>query len=319
MTVLLADIGATHARFALAEPGDRDFDVSTTLTAGMASPAEAIAAFLETRDTSAAGLDGAVLAAAGPVHGDGRLIMTNGPWDMTPGSIARESGLTRVELLNDMTAAALALPRLASGDLEKIGGGAPDPEAPRAILSPGTGLGTSAFIPFGDGRGTALASEGGHVDLAPHDEREIAIVFHFLRQFGHASPERVLSGRGLETLYASLGALDGTDTQPRAAADISSRARQGKAQALETTQLFCGWLGSVAGDIALTLGARGGVFLGGGILPQWGALFDRDRFRRRFEYKGRMAEILKPIPAFLITRADVGLLGCLAHAENLVR
>ncbi len=319
MTILVADIGATHARFALAEADARDIAPDVMMVAGIASLEEALSRFLDTKGVAAASLAGAVLCAAGPMRPDGSISMTNCPWVVDGDVIRRTHAFPFVRILNDLTAAALGLLRLSSDDVEQIGGDTPEGLSPKAILAPGTGLGVSGLIPGANGQWTALASEGGHVDLAPHNEREIAVVFHLLRTAGHASPERVLSGPGLETLYETLGALDGTAPQAKpAAVDIVNAAKRGEAQAQEAVQFFCGWLGAVAGDLALTLGARGGVYIAGGIVPQWGALFDRAHFRRRFEAKGRFNDYLKPIPTFLVARGDLALLGCLEEAARSV-
>ena len=318
MTVLVADIGATHARFALAARGAKDAAPEMMMVAGIATLEEALTRFLDSKGIAAKDLDAAVLAAAGPVRSDGSIHMTNCPWVADPAAIAKVHAFPEIRVLNDMTAAALGLLRLREGDLDQFGGGTPDPAAPKAILAPGTGLGVSGLIPSARGDWTALASEGGHVDLAPHNDREIAVVFHLLREFGHASPERVLSGMGLETLYKTLGALDGSDKAPLSAVDIAGAARRGEAQAVETVQLFCGWLGAVAGDLTLTLGAFGGVYIAGGIIPKWGDLFDPQLFRRRFAAKGRFGELLAPIPTYIVGRNDLALLGCLEDAERLL-
>lgn len=323
MTVLVADIGATHARFALAAPDADSAAPETMMVAGLATLEDALACFLESKSVSARDLDAAVLAAAGPVRADGSIHMTNCPWVANPAAIAKAHGFPKIRVLNDMTAAALGLLRLQDSDLDQFGGDAPDPAAPKAVLAPGTGLGISGLIPSASGDWTALASEGGHVDLAPHNDREIAVVSHLLRAFGHASPERVLSGMGLETLYKTLTALDGSGLPPQSPVDIAATARRGERQAAETVQLFSGWLGAVAGNLALTLGATGGVYLAGGIIPQWNAeggdLFDRALFRRRFVAKGRMSALLEPIPTYIVGRKDLALLGCLEEAARLLR
>lgn len=310
---LIADIGATHARFAVAEAGAQNITPQVFMVAGITTLEDALRQFFTQQDIDPASLGGAVLCAAGPVDSDGVIRMTNCAWVVDPALVSAAFPLPFVRVINDFTAAALGLPHLSHEDVEQIGGGAPDPFAPKAILGPGTGLGVSGLVPHSDGTWTPLASEGGHVDLAPHDDRQLAIVFHLLRQFGHVSPERILSGPGLETLHQALCALDGVSGQSgKSAADIAAAARKGDAIAVETIHLFCTWLGATAGDLALTLGARGGVYLAGGILPQWGPLFDRARFRRAFEAKGRFVEYLSPIPCYLVTRKDLALLGCLA-------
>ena len=243
--------------------------------------------------------------------------MTNCPWDVTHEAIVEATGLQTVALLNDFTALALALPELGQADVAQIGGDAPQPAGTKGVLGPGTGLGVSGLVRAGD-RWVPLAGEGGHVDLAPSNPREISVIYQLMQEFGHVSVERVLCGPGLETLYMALGALSGAkETGKPTAMDIANRARTGASPlASETVELFTGWLGAVAGDLALTLGATGGIYLGGGILPRWGALFDRDLFRYRFEAKGRFKSYLAPIPVYLITRADPAFLGLARAAEN---
>ena len=156
------------------------------------------------------------------------------------------------------------------------------------------------------------------MDLAPHDDREIAILFHLIRQHGHVSVERVLSGPGLETLYIAIAALDGVKLSTRPiAADIAKAARDKTDPiAVETVQLFTGWLGAVAGNLALAFGGRGGVYIAGGIVPRWGDMFDAKLFRHRFEAKGRMRNFLHPIPTYLITAKDLAFRGLAEMLRN---
>ena len=316
MKVLVADIGGTNARFAIAEPGTRELVPTSLMTAGLATFEDALTMFLDGAGTSASNLAGAVISGAGPVREDGAIHMTNGPWDLVPAQIQAAHSFPFVRILNDMTAAALALPGLEAGDVQQIGGDAPEEGAAKAVIAPGTGLGTSGLLRGDDGIWVPLASEGGHISLAPQSEREIAVVFHLVRQYGHASIERVLSGSGLEVLYQTLGALDGGDTSALSPVDIAAAARRGEGQATEVMQLFSSWLGAASGDIALLLGAKGGVYLAGGLLPRLDDLFDRAMFRRRMEAKGRFDTWLKPVPAYLVNRQDLGLLGCLRMAER---
>lgn len=314
MSVLIADIGGTNARLAIAEPGATELAPGGLMTAGIASTEDAIAMFLESQGVAPESLDGAVLSGAGPLRDDGTLHLTNGTWVVDPEALKARFGFPFVRVLNDVAAAAHAVPALAPSDLEQIGG-TPDMGDMRALLAVGTGLGIASILSAG-GHTHVIPGEGGHVSLAPENDREIAVVFQLLRQFGHVSWERVLSGPGLETLYATLTDLDGTGAPPLSPVDIASAARRGEPQAKECIALFTGWLGAVAGDTALLTGARGGVYLGGGILPRWGELFDRALFRRRFEAKGRFDDYLEDIPAYLISRQDLGLLGCMTVARK---
>jgi glucokinase len=227
-------------------------------------------------------------------------------------------------VLNDFAAAALAIPRLAPGDLRQVGGTVPAPgDAPLAILGPGSGLGVASLVPLPGGHFLPLPGEGGHATLAATDAREAAVIAELARRFGHVSVERVLSGPGLVNLYAALSAIEherahDAESLTLAPAEISERARSGDVRAAEAVRLFCGWLGSVAGNLALTVGARGGVYVGGGVVGQLGSLFDEARFRARFEAKGRMKTYLAPIPIFLVSNrlsAFLGLAQALAQAN----
>ena len=321
---LVADIGGTHARFALAAVTGAEIEVgpvSLWLTATHDSLESALHAFLD--QEGAPKLDGAAVCAAGPVEGtgpDARIAMTNTPWKLTAGDIAAACGVGEALLVNDFTAVALAVPALGDGDFRQVGGGTPGPASlsgPVGVLGPGTGLGVSSLVPA-SGDHVVLPGEGGHVDLAPGNDREISVLFQLMQEFGHVSAERVLSGPGLEVLYRALASLDGAALGALPTAmDIARRARTGDDPlSSETVFLFCGWLGAVAGDLALTLGATGGIYLAGGILPRWGGLFDEARFRHRFEAKGRFHSYMARIPTYLITRDDPALLGLAREASR---
>ncbi len=317
--VLVADIGGTHARFALAGGGGRPGEPTVWLTSLHKGLDAALAAYLEQEGNPE--LAGAAICAAGPVDGagpDARIAMTNCPWVVDAHNVAKATGVKAPHVVNDFTAVALSLPFLKSADVEKLGGTSADPAAPMAVMGPGTGLGVSALVPTRAGGFVPLSGEGGHVSLAPGNERELSLIFQLMQTYGHVSAERVLCGPGLENLYAALGALDGAaDTGKPTAADIARMAREGKsALAKETVEIFTGLLGSVAGDLALTLGARGGVYLSGGILPRWGELFDAKLFRHRFTAKGRFRAYLAPVPTYLITVPDVALIGLAALARG---
>lgn len=324
---LVADIGGTHARFALAHHAAGAMTIeppSVWLTALHARLDQALAAFLHEKGSPR--LDGVAVCAAGPVEGagaDALISMTNCPWDVSLATLTRATGVARPLLMNDFAALALAVPYLGPHELHKIGGGEGDRLCPIGVLGAGTGLGVATLVPAGEGRYLALPGEGGHVDLAPTNAREIAVVYQLMQEYGRVSVERVLSGPGLVTLYMALGALDGSpDRAQPMAVDVAMRARaRSSAAAVEAVSLFCGWLGAVAGDLALTLGAKGGIYIGGGIVPGWiadsmkgePALFDEALFRRRFEAKGRFRAWLAPIPVHVIMRENPALLG-LAHA-----
>jgi glucokinase len=310
--ILLGDVGGTHVRLAWAT--DNAISTPETLYAAkFRSLEDAVRHFLN-------GQKRAPKAAAFSIAGivlDGHASMTNLDWEMSEAALERALGLARVRIVNDFTAAALGIPHLKASELTKIGGGEPRADAPKAVIGPGTGLGVGGLVSDGRGGFIALSGEGGHVDLAAANARELVVLEYLLRDCKHVSAEQVLSGGGLENLYRILAVFDGEKAPPLTASEIDAAAREGDARAKETIALFTGWFGAVAGDLALTLGAHGGVYLAGGILPRLGALFDTRLFRRRFEDKGRMKAFLTPIPVFLILADDLALRGLAALMRDM--
>jgi len=303
MTRLIADIGGTNARFALAEPGGVPADERHFLVRDHAEPADAVEAYLGGRK-----VEEAVIAVATPVESDA-VRFTNSPWAFSIEGLRTRLGLRRLHVINDFVAQALAMPHLAAAEREPLGGEAPVAQRAVGVLGPGTGLGVSALIPDSVGW-TALPTEGGHVSFAPGSERERDLLAVLGEQFGHVSNERLLSGQGLLNIAQGLAAVDGDRCPAATPEEVTDAARAGTCAACtEATALFSALLGSAAGDLALMLGARGGVYVAGGVCLRLGSLFDRTAFRRRFEAKGRMRAYLTPIPAWLVLRGDTGLLG----------
>ncbi len=317
---LVADIGGTNARFALQHPGARAGAAVVLRCADHADIETAVRAALERAEPAAAPRHAAIAVAA-PVTGD-RIDMTNHPWAFSQRGLRQALGLERLVVVNDFTAIALAVPRLEADDRRQVGGGAPVVDAPVAVIGPGTGLGVSGLVPT-DGGWTPVAGEGGHVDLAPANAREIALLERLQRRFDHVSLERVLSGPGLVNLYRAVAEIDGAapadDAALPTAEQITERARRGVCPLCdESVATFCALLGAAAGDLALTLGARGGVYIAGGIVPKLGPAFDEERFRQRFEAKGRFAAYLAPIPTYVITEARPALIGLAGLLDNLL-
>jgi glucokinase len=236
--------------------------------------------------------------------------MTNHPWSFSIAELQRALGAEHCLVINDFTALALSLPRLGPGDLRALGGGVPATGTPLALLGPGTGLGVSALLPGPGATVSALSGEGGHVTLAAADDDEAALIALLRQRFGHVSAERVLSGRGLINLYDAVCTLAGQAPRPLQPSELTRAAIDGSDEAcVRTVRLFTGFLGGVAGDLVLTLGARGGVYVGGGIVPRLGTAFDAGLFRARFEHKGRFASYLQAVPAWVITASAPALLG----------
>jgi glucokinase len=246
--------------------------------------------------------------------------MTNAAWAFSIEAVRREIGFDRFLVINDFTALALSLPALAPEDLRQIGGGQADPLAAVGLLGAGTGLGVSGLLRVDGGRRSIpLEGEGGHVSLAADNEREGAVVEWLRRKYGHASAERALSGPGLVNVYEALCELDGMPARALDAADVSSAGEAGTdAQCAEALDLFLAWLGSVAGNLALTLGARGGMYIGGGIVPRLGDRVEKSAFRERFIAKGRFRAYLDAIPTWVVdAKTSPALIGAARALEEL--
>jgi glucokinase len=309
-TWLVGDIGGTNARFGLVAPDGSLLHSSVLADNDYPGIAEAIEAYFAQRGGLPRPRRGAI-AIASPVAGD-EVRMTNHPWTFSISALGDRLGLQNLQVINDFTAQALALPHLKDDEKTVIGGGAPEAGAPLGVLGPGTGLGVSGMIPFGK-RWFPLTGEGGHATMAPITERESEVLAAMRRRLDHVSGERVLSGPGLVNLYNTLAELNGVPARQYTAAQISD-VETGKADALcrEATEMFCAMLGSVAGNLALTLGARGGVYIGGGIVPRLGERFAASPFRERFEAKGRFRDYLAGIPTYVVIHKLPAFLGCAA-------
>lgn len=305
---ILADIGGTNARFVLAKEG-RLGSVRRYAVADFAGPVEAITKFLD--DIAAPGRPRrAAIAFAGPVV-NGRAELTNSPWQISEETLIRQLQLDQAIVMNDFAAIAWALPQLGQEDLFPVGKGSQDRGAPMAVLGPGTGLGVAAFVP--DRGGIALATEGGHATMPAADDREAAILRRLRGRYDHVSAERLLSGYGLEALYEAVSAIDGMVGPHRTAPEITERALAGDCPASTATlNTFCAMLGGFAGDVALTLGSRGGVFVAGGIVRHFPEFLALSKFRERFEAKGRFRDWLAAVPTFLVMHSDPAFLGLVA-------
>lgn len=311
-TAILADIGGTNARFARLRDG-RIGARRQIRVADHPSLNAALRAYLTEWDSGPAPTHMAV-AAAGPVTG-GKVILTNFPWRISASALRASFRLRDVVLVNDFAAIAQAVPRLAPAHTVAIGRGRGMPEAPIAILGPGTGLGVAGLVP-GPGGPQALVTEGGHVTMAPSDSRESKILAHLRGRFGHVSAERVLSGDGLVNLYQAIAALDDRPIETLSPAQITEKAVAKSCRTCAATlSTFCAMLGTVAGNLALTLGARGGVYLAGGVVPRFVPYLAASAFRDRFESKGRFHAYLEAIPVRVIVHPDPAFLGLRATLE----
>lgn len=304
---LLADIGATHARLALEiAPG--------TLRSVRKFKCDEYAGLLPLlqdylREHSGVRIVHAAFALANPISGGDLIRMTNRDWQFSTEEVRRALGLSTLLIVNDFTALAMSLPALSPGELMKVGGGEPVPNAVVGVLGPGTGLGVSGMIPTADGFVT-LGSEGGHTSFAPSDEREYFILQYAWRTHSHVSYERLVSGPGMELIHHALAERNGISAPERSSREIIERALEDKDPlCMEVLEVFCAMLGTVSSNLAVTLGAFGGIFIGGGIVPRLGEWFAKSPFRARFEAKGRFSDYVAAIPTYVITAQNPAFIG----------
>ena len=313
--VLLADIGGTNARFALADVSQsapllldsvRQYEV-----ADFPSLPDAASRYLQDIGQR---VDRAVLAVAGPVHGDEARI-TNFPWVISAQRTSAALGLRDTRLVNDFTAQSMAILALQPDDVATVGPtswegrrGERGNDRTFAVLGPGTGLGMGGLLIRG-GRPYPLASEGSHADFAPCTPEEIEILRQLSQEYGRVSIERLVSGMGLVNLHRALSRIAGTDPGPMEPRHVTEGAQAGDARCLRTLDVFCAVFGGAAGDLALTLCAWDGVFLAGGLVPKLLNNLQHSGFRQRFEHKGRFSPTMAKVPTLAVLHPQPGLLG----------
>lgn len=310
--ILLADIGGTYARFILA--GERLIGSTWTTEVGShESVIEALRAYLAF-DHGGEPIGGALLAAAGPVQG-GRCKLTNAAWTLDEEQIARALQLPWVRIVNDLEAVAAGLPDIDPAQTRLIGPDGALPGDPMVIISPGTGLGMACVV-VGPGGRCVVTSEGGHASLAGSNDHQDRLIAILRRRFGRASAERVLSGPGLVNLHQAVAELEGGDARRRTPSDVTEAAFDGSSPVCRASiDAFCSFLGSVAGDVALTFGARGGVYIGGGIVPRFVDHLAHSSFREQFVSKGRMRGYLERIPTRIVLHPNPAFLGLMSLAR----
>jgi glucokinase len=307
---MIGDIGATNARFALVQENGKTTAVRVYAVSDYGSLSCAIKAYLADESPATQPLQ-AVLAVASPVTGD-EVTLTNHPWTFSIEALRQRLGLERLQVINDFAAIAVAIPHLRANDCIQIGEGTPAKGAPIGIIGPGTGLGVGALIPSAKGAVT-IASEGGHVTMSPATSQESAILDLMRKRYDHVSAERLLSGPGLVNLYNVLCELMAQQAVSYTADQITNPATWvDDPHTKDATSIFCAMLGTIAGNLALSLGARGGIYISGGIVPRIASFFSQSGFRSRFEAKGRMRGYVAAIPTYLIIRPLPALIGARA-------
>jgi glucokinase len=295
----MADIGASTTRCALLD--DRGAELAPEIfdNGDFTGVVGVLRVYLDHRRASDRPTRAAIAVAA-PITGN-EVQMVNIGWRFSQSELKQELNFKRLQVVNDFAAIAWALPLLGTGDVVQIGGGESVPRTTLAALGPGSGLGVSALVPAADGW-AVMTGEGGHVTMPAATREEQDVVARLRERFdGHCSAERVLSGPGLVNLYVTLAELAGRGRPTVTPEDVTNLARQGEPLARKTLGMFFGMLGTAAADLAVTTGARGGVYIGGGIVPRLIEQLGKSEFRAHFEAKGRYRPYLAAIPTHVIT------------------
>lgn len=314
---LVADIGGTNARFAIARgtarAGFELDEVRRLKNEDFEDLRDAAHAYLES--CSGDRPRAACVAVAGPVS-PGKIRLTNSTWKFTPDELAKDLGLESLLPVNDFAAQARGAPLTPPDGLVALNASTADSSAPCAVLGPGTGLGLGLLIPRPDGI-VVVPTEGGHAGFAPRTNEEVAVGRFIADEYGFVSWERLLSGRGLVNIHRALCHLEGEPWPGHRPEDITEEAlRDADSMSRRVVDLFCAILGAYAGDVAVLAGARGGVYLGGGILPRIRNLLENSAFEARFTRRGPMTRYASDIPVSLILSDAAPLLGAAALAER---
>ncbi len=313
---LLGDIGGTNVRLAMQHAPDGEVaDIRNYPLADFEGPAEAIRYYLRDVGLGEPPLQprSASLGMACPVLGD-QIQMVNAPWAFSTEALRQALGLESLRILNDFTALAMSLPALRADELVQIGGEPPDPDRAKGLIGAGTGLGVSALLPGTDASGqriwVPMAGEGGHVSLPPTNEDEVRLLAVLWQRHAHVSAERVLSGSGLVLLYEAHAELAREAVQPLTPAEVARRGQSGDCPLCEAAlRSFCLFMGTISANLAVTVGAQGGLYIGGGIVPKLGDFFLRSGFRERFDAKGRYGGYMQRIPVYVIHADYPALIG----------
>jgi len=311
---LIADIGGTNARFGLVEPDSLAPQPLITLpTRAFQDLGTLTEAALDAHEGPRP--DSLACAVAGPIQGD-EIRLLNAGWAFSVEATRQALGLSRLEVINDWEAQAWAIPALGACHLAPIqSGSAHQCTAPSLALGPGTGLGSALLVPTREDW-QVFPTEGGHISFGPAGAREAEVVLAIQARFGHCSVERMASGTGLEAIHGALRQLDGDHSAPLDARQIADAAQAGDPVAEEAVDLLLNAIASATGDLALATGARGGVYLGGGLIPALGERFSATAFQARFQAKGRFRDWLAAIPVYRITHPQPALLGLSRYLQG---
>lgn len=312
---LVADIGGTNARFSTEIAAFEYANTKVFPCKDFAHLSDAVRAYLS--QTNQVGkIKNAAIAIPAPILGD-KIYMVNSPWQaISQKETKKHTEFDSLLFLNDLRALALAIPHIPQNNLIQIGGtDTPDHKRPKTIIAPGTGLGTATLFPHPTGEYLAIASEGGHASFSPVNEEEVELWEFVHKRFHHVSAERLISGPGLQLIYEGLCQIQGVaiDILPEPS-EITHRGITNENWICkQTTDMFCRMLATVAANLVLITTSCGGVYIGGGIIPNMLDYFIQSDFRCRFEDKGRFRTLLVKIPVYVINYDFPAFLG-VSHA-----
>ena len=311
--ILAADIGGTNARFTVVEADGRTAPLGTFGTRDFESAEAAACHALESWPGERP--QAAVMALACPISGD-TFPLTNADWEIVPAEFLEMTGFLQLSVMNDFMAQGLASITLPMKDLHQIGGAARDEDAPRVIVGPGTGLGVALAVKA-DEKWVVIPGEGGHVDLGPRSEREFAIWPFLRKQAGRMEAELAISGQGLENLCRAVRRADGLEPGSMRAAEISKLALADEdVHAREAVETMTRLLARLAGDLAITTMARGGIYLAGGIAQHVLPILDAPEFRATFDDKTPFSAIMREMPIYVMAAKDAAITGIAGYVCN---
>jgi len=317
---LVADIGGTNARFSAVPVGDLEscyeFHHSVEEHPEFADLVEDLLAEIAKATGWDTPPESACFAVACPADVE-EIAFTNSHWHFTKTQLKKLLGCNNLFVINDFEAVAHGITELNDNDLVQVGGDKPVATKPIGILGAGTGLGVAGLVPA-ENSYHVLDSEGGHADYPPTTDRMAAVVDVLREEYGRVSLERLLSGKGIFNIYRSLCKINKIDRAYETPAEVAAAAQGGSDElALQSLNMFCSGMGSAAGNLALTYGAKGGIYIAGGVVPRFIDFFIQSDFRHKFEEKGRFVSYLKPIPIFIVVRENLGLLGAAKKLKQI--
>ena len=317
---LVADIGGTNARFSAVPQGQLESEYEFHHSVEEYPQFAGLIGGLLAEIAEATGWncppESACFAVACPADTE-VITFTNSHWEFTKTSLKQALNCGNLSVINDFEAVAHGITELGREDLVQVGGQSPIVDKAIGILGAGTGLGVAGLVYHNDGY-HVLDTEGGHADYAPIDSIQSAVVNCLRETYGRVSLERLLSGKGLLNIYTALCTIEGAEAVFTTPAEVVAGALDSAdAKALQTLNMFCEGMGSAAGNLALTFGAKGGIYIAGGVIPRFQEFFINSGFRHKFEDKGRFVSYLQPIPVYLVIRSNLGLLGAAKKLQQI--